>query len=40
MAEVNGKGKAEFAYTVIVKNQDNEVACEADFDFYLRKNRK
>lgn len=37
-AEVEEKGTAEFAYTVIVKNQDEEVACEATFDFYVRKN--
>ena len=37
-AEVEEKGKTEFAYTVIVKNQDEEVACEATFDFYVRKN--
>jgi len=40
MAEVEEKGKTEFGYTVIVKNQDDEIACEADFDFYLRKNKK
>jgi hypothetical protein len=38
-AEVEEKGKAEFPYTVIVTNQDDEVACEATFDFYARKNR-
>jgi len=37
-AEVEEKGKTEFTYTVIVKNQDEEVACEATFDFYVRKN--
>lgn len=37
-AEVEEKGKTEFAYTVIVKNQDEEVACEVMFDFYVRKN--
>ena len=37
-AEVAEKGKTEFPYTVIVKNQDEEVACEVTFDFYLRKN--
>lgn len=37
-AEVEEKGKTEFAYTVIVKNQDEEVACEATFDFYVRRN--
>ena len=38
MAEVNEKGKTEFGYSVIVKNQDDEIACEVDFDFYLRTN--
>ena len=37
-AEVEEKGKTEFAYTVIVKNQDDEIACEATFDFYVRRN--
>jgi acyl-coenzyme A thioesterase PaaI-like protein len=37
-AEVEEKGKTEFTYAVIVKNQDEEVACEATFDFYVRKN--
>ena len=37
-AEVEEKCKTEFTYTVIVKNQDEEVACEATFDFYVRKN--
>ena len=37
-AEVEEEGKTEFTYTVIVKNQDEEVACEATFDFYVRKN--
>ena len=37
-AEVEEKGKTEFVYTVVVKNQDEEVACEATFDFYVRKN--
>ena len=37
-AEVEEKGKTEFVYTVIVKNQDEEIACEATFDFYVRKN--
>ncbi len=39
MAELEEKGKTEFSYTVIVKNQDEEVACEVTFDFYVRKNR-
>lgn len=38
-AEVEAKGKTEFPYTVIVKNENDEVACEVTFDFYLRKNR-
>jgi acyl-coenzyme A thioesterase PaaI-like protein len=38
LAEVEEKGKTEFAYTVIVENQDGEAACEVDFDFYVRKN--
>jgi len=37
-AEVEKNGKAEFPYTVIVMNQENEVACEVTFDFYMRKN--
>ncbi len=37
-AEAAEKGKVEFPYTVIVKNQDDEVACEVTFDFYLRNN--
>ncbi|MCP4627460.1 MAG: PaaI family thioesterase [bacterium] len=39
MAEVEEKGKTEFEYPVIVKNEDGEVACEVTFDFYVRKNR-
>jgi acyl-coenzyme A thioesterase PaaI-like protein len=38
LAELEEKGKTEFPYTVIVENQDGEVACEVDFDFYVRKN--
>jgi|GEM_PF-4502126 len=38
-AEVEEKGRTEFPYTVIVRNEDDEVACEATFDFYARKNR-
>lgn len=38
-AEVEEKGKTEFPYTVIVRNENDEVACEATFDFYARKNR-
>jgi hypothetical protein len=37
-AEVEEKGKTEFPYSVIVMNQDDEVACEVVFDFYMRKN--
>ncbi len=36
-AEIDEKGKTVFTYTVIVKNQDDEVACEVTFDFYMRK---
>ncbi len=39
MAEAAEKGKTEFKYTVIVKNENDEVACEVTFDFYVRKNR-
>ena len=37
-AEVEEKGKTEFPYSVVVMNQDGEVACEVVFDFYMRKN--
>ena len=37
-AEVEKKGKTEFPYSVVVMNQDGEVACEVVFDFYMRKN--
>ena len=37
-AEVDAKDKTEFAYPVIVKNQDGDVACEVTFVFYVRKN--
>jgi acyl-coenzyme A thioesterase PaaI-like protein len=37
-AEVEENGKTEFPYTVVVMNEDREVACEVTFDFYLRKN--
>jgi acyl-coenzyme A thioesterase PaaI-like protein len=37
-AEVEEKGKTEFPYSVVVMNQDDEVACEVVFDFYMRKN--
>ena len=37
-SEVEEKGKTEFPYCVIVKNQDGEDACEVTFDFYVRKN--
>lgn len=37
-AQVQEQGKTDFPYSVIVMNQDNEVACEALFDFHLRKN--
>ncbi len=36
-AEIDEKGKTVFTYTIIVKNQDDEVACEVTFDFYMRK---
>jgi len=36
---VREKGRADFSYTVIVKNQDNETACEVTFDFLLRRNK-
>ncbi len=39
MAEAAEKGKVEFKYPVIVKNEHGEVACEVTFDFYVRKNR-
>ena len=39
MAEVEEKGKTVFPYTVVIKNEDDDIACEADFDFFLRKNR-
>jgi acyl-coenzyme A thioesterase PaaI-like protein len=38
-AEVEEKGKTEFTYSVVVMNQDGEVACEVVFDFYMRKNQ-
>jgi acyl-coenzyme A thioesterase PaaI-like protein len=38
--EVTGKGRTEFRYTVIVKNQDDETACEVTFDFLLRGNKQ
>lgn len=37
-AEVEEKGKTEFPYTVVVMNENDEVACEVTFDFYLRRN--
>ena len=37
-AELKEKGKTEFTYTIIVKNQDDETACEVTFNFYLRRN--
>lgn len=37
--EAAEKGKSEFRYTIIVKNQDNETACEVTFDFLLRRNK-
>jgi acyl-coenzyme A thioesterase PaaI-like protein len=37
-AEIEEKGKTEFPYTITVMNQDNEVACEVTFDFYMRRN--
>jgi len=36
--EVEERGKSEFPYSVVVMNQDDEVACEVVFDFYMRKN--
>ena len=40
MAEGAEKGKTEFQYPVIVKNEKGEVACEVTFDFFIRKNKE
>ena len=36
-SEVKEKGRTKFTYTVIVKNQDEEIACDVTFTFYLRR---
>ncbi len=38
-AEVSEKGRTQFRYLVVVKNQDNDTACEVAFDFILRRNK-
>lgn len=37
-AEVAENGKTAFPYRVVVTNERGELACEVDFDFYLRTN--